>query len=256
MKKTMSKKIFTIFSFEFRIDVSIIIPVIFVSWTLSTGFFPNIYKDLPTYIYWIMGIISVLGTFVSLSIHELCHCIVAKLYSIHTKNITLFIFGGLANIEEEPQKASAEFLISIAGPFSSFLIACVTYEIYSILKQANLCIPIIGILNYIWLINIIIVIFNLLPIFPLDGGRIFRSFLWTIKRDFSWASKISSYIGSGSSLIFISFGIFKLILSYLRTGWWITIIGILLFIINRSYRQQLLEIEKTANLLKEINKIC
>jgi len=185
-------KLFKLLGFEVRVDWSWIIIAILIAWSLSKGLFPSYYKNLSTQTYWWMGIIGAAGLFLSIIVHELSHSLVARKYGLPMKGITLFIFGGVAEMEEEPPSARAEFMMAIAGPLSSILIALVFYGIQAAGKQAGLAAPVTGVVGYLAMINGILAGFNLLPAFPLDGGRVLRSILWGVKKNLRWATYISS----------------------------------------------------------------
>ena len=123
--------------FEVKIDLSWIVIAVLITWSLATGLFPNYYKGLPTTTYWWMGIFGALGLFFSIVFHELCHSLVARKFNLEMKGITLFIFGGVAEMEEEPPSPKAEFFMAIAGPLSSILIGIVFYGTRSIAQAGN-----------------------------------------------------------------------------------------------------------------------
>ena len=233
-------KLFKLLGFEVRIDWSWIIIAILIAWSLSKGLFPSYYKNLSTQTYWWMGIIGALGLFLSIIAHEFSHSLVARKYGIPMKGITLFIFGGVAEMDEEPPSAKAEFMMAIAGPLSSILIALIFYGIHAAGKQAGLAEPITGVVGYLAMINGILAGFNLLPAFPLDGGRVLRSILWGAKKNLRWATYISSRIGSG-------FGIFLIILGFIQVfrgnfigGMWWFLIGMFLQGAAKASYQQLI----------------
>jgi Zn-dependent protease len=123
------------------------------------------------------------------------------------KGITLFIFGGVAEMDEEPPSAKAEFMMAVAGPLSSVLLVAVFYGILVLGKESEWPTPINGVIAYLAFINGILAGFNLLPAFPLDGGRMLRSALWGWKKDLRWATRIASQIGSAFGMVMILLGI-------------------------------------------------
>jgi Zn-dependent protease/predicted transcriptional regulator len=197
-----------------------------VAWSLSKGLFPSYYKNLSSQTYWLMGIIGALGLFLSIVAHEFAHSIVASRYGMPMKGITLFIFGGVAEMGEEPPKAKAEFMMAIVGPLSSIGIALIFYAIYR--TSGFLPEPISGVLAYLAWINAILAGFNLLPAFPLDGGRVLRSILWGIKKDLNWATRISSRIGSGFGILLIVMGVLNVLRGNFIGGMWWFVLGIFL----------------------------
>ncbi|HNR12274.1 MAG TPA: site-2 protease family protein, partial [Thermodesulfobacteriota bacterium] len=118
-------KVFTLFGFDVHIDLSWIFLAFLIAWSLSVGFFPLQIKDLSARTYWIMGIVGALGLFISIIVHEMTHSLVARRFGMPMKGITLFVFGGVAEMNEEPPNAKAEFTMAIVGPLSSFGIALI-----------------------------------------------------------------------------------------------------------------------------------
>ena len=130
-------RLFNLLGFEVRLDLSWIIIAVLVTWSLSAGLFPFLYPNLPPEVYWGMGVAGALGLFGSIIFHEFCHSLVARKFGMPMKGITLFIFGGVAEMGEEPPNAKAEFLMAAAGPLSSFLISGVFYLIYQVGLNAD-----------------------------------------------------------------------------------------------------------------------
>ncbi|UCG67010.1 MAG: site-2 protease family protein [Deltaproteobacteria bacterium] len=221
-------KLFKLLGFEVRVDWSWIIIAILIAWSLSKGLFPSYYKNLSTQTYWWMGIIGAAGLFLSIIAHEFSHSLVARKYGLPMKGITLFIFGGVAEMEEEPPSARAEFMMAIAGPLSSILIALVFYGIQAAGKQAGVAAPVTGVVGYLAMINGILAGFNLLPAFPLDGGRVLRSILWGVKKNLRWATYISSRIGSGFGIFLILLGVIQVFRGNFIGGMWWFLIGMFL----------------------------
>jgi len=233
-------KLFKLLGFEVRIDWSWIIIAILIAWSLSKGLFPSYYKNLSTQTYWWMGIIGALGLFLSIIAHEFSHSLVARKYGLPMKGITLFIFGGVAEMDEEPASAKVEFLMAIVGPLSSIIIALIFYGIHAIGKQSGLAEPINGVVGYLAMINAILAGFNLLPAFPLDGGRVLRSILWGAKKNLRWATYISSRIGSGFGILLIVLGVIHVFRGDFIGGMWWFLIGMFLQSAAKMSYQQLL----------------
>jgi Zn-dependent protease/CBS domain-containing protein len=233
-------KLFKLLGFEVRVDWSWIIIAILIAWSLSKGLFPSYYKNLSPQTYWWMGIIGTAGLFLSIIAHEFSHSLVARKYGLPMKGITLFIFGGVAEMEDEPPSAKVEFMMAIAGPLSSILIALIFYGIHAAGKQAGLAQPINGVVGYLAMINGILALFNLLPAFPLDGGRVLRSILWGVKKNLRWATYISSRIGSGFGILLIVLGVIQVFRGNFIGGMWWFLIGMFLQGAAKASYQQLL----------------
>ncbi len=207
-----------------------------------------------------MGISGMLGLFVCIVLHELGHAMVAKYYKLPISQITLFVFGGVAEIKKEPQTPKVEFLMAIAGPIVSVVLAGGLYLLTVLGQHSFWPVPMIAVTAYLALINIVLAIFNLIPAFPLDGGRIFRSILWWIKKDSGWATRVASRIGSGFGMILIFLGIFSLITGNFIAGVWFVILGLFLqraAAMSRSqhYIAQELHGEKVQKFMTK-NPIC
>ena len=233
-----SIKLFKLFGFEVRVDLSWVIIAILIAWSLSIGFFPFHYKNLSAQVYWSMGIIGALGLFLSVIFHEMCHSLVARSYGIPMKGITLFIFGGVAEMGDEPHSPRAEFTMAIAGPLSSILIALVAYGIYAFGKARGWVVPVVGVIHYLSTINGLLAAFNLIPAFPLDGGRVLRSALWGLKGNIRWATRVSSWIGETFGILLIVLGVLAVVKGNFMGGMWWFLIG--MFLRNAakmSYRQ-------------------
>ena len=232
--------LFKLFGFEVRIDLSWVILAILVAWSLSSGLFPFHYKGLSTQTYWLMGIVGAIGLFLSIVVHEMSHSLIARRYGIPMKGITLFIFGGVAEMTKEPPSPRAELMMAIAGPISSIGISVVFYGIYHLGRQGGWPEPINGVVQYLAMINGLLALFNLIPAFPLDGGRVLRSILWGWKKNLRWATRISSQIGSGFGILLIILGIFQFFSGNFIGGMWWFFIGMFLQGAAKMSYQQLL----------------
>lgn len=233
--------LFKLLGFEVRVDLSWIILAVLITWSLAKGFFPYYYPGFNSATYWWMGGLGALGLFVSIILHELSHSLVARRYGLPMKGITLFIFGGVAEMEDEPPSAKAELLMALAGPMASILISVAAFGVFRVGQQGALwSLPVGGVLHYLGWINGLLAAFNLLPAFPLDGGRVLRSILWSIRKNLRWATRISAGIGAGFGIALITLGVFSVLVGNLIGGVWWFLIG--LFLRNASlssYRQLL-----------------
>ena len=238
-----------IFGIPIRIHYTWLIIFGLITWSLSTFYFPKVAPELPTSYYWISGIIAALLLFFSVAIHELAHSIVALKYKLEIDSITLFIFGGVAQMRGEPPHPKAEFRIAIAGPLASFLLA----GVFFILKMKTSDLGLKSLFSYVSNINLILGFFNLIPGFPMDGGRVLRAFLWSKKRDYFYATQKASKLGQNIAIFFIVFGIFSLLIGIL-TGFWLILIGWFLYsaaygTYQQSTIQALLENIKVKDLM-------
>src|SRR5216684_3463169 len=173
-----SLRIGQIAGIDIYINYSWIIIIVFLTFYLATGWFPSLYAGWPTAEYWAVSFFSAILLFVSVLLHELAHSLVARRRGLPVKSITLFIFGGVSNLEQEPKSAGVEFQMAFVGPLTSIVIGVVAYLLQLPLQGSKT--PAEAILFYIGVMNIILGIFNLIPGFPLDGGRVLRSIIWKI----------------------------------------------------------------------------
>lgn len=230
-----SVKVATIIGIPIKIDITWLVIFFLVFISLSQGYFPESapgvnYKIL----YWITGFFATILFFFSILFHELSHSYVAKLFKLKISQITLFIFGGVAHLESEPDSPKTEFLMAIAGPAASITLAIIFGILsifssiifyYSKIDVLNINILCKVMFNYLALINTLLGTFNLIPAYPLDGGRILRSILWYTMSDLSKATRISSSISRGFALLFMVAGIYLISKGYVLNGIWIIFIG-------------------------------
>jgi len=234
-------RLFKIFGFEVRIDASWLLLAALIVFSLTSGYFPVHYEDLGSGTYILMGIVGAIGLFASIIIHELSHSLVARRFGMPMKGITLFMFGGVAQMSEEAQTPKGEFWMAIAGPIASFTLAGVFFLLHVISDIVDAPVPVYGVLAYLAWINIIVACFNLLPAFPLDGGRILRAVLWGWKQNLRWATRIASSAGSAFGIALIVFGILSLLGGHIVGGLWWCLIGMFLrSIAHGSYQQVLI----------------
>lgn len=217
--------IFKLFGFEVKLDLSWLILGLLITWTLAKGLFPNFYEGLSTATYWIMGVAGALGLLFSIVFHELWHSLIARRFGLPMKGITLFIFGGVAEMTEEPPSPKAEFFMAVSGPLSSIVLGFLLFGAVFLGETAGWSGPFLGVIDYLAWINLILAGFNLIPAFPLDGGRVLRSILWGWKDDIRWATNISSKIGSGFGFALIILGVLEAISGNFIGGAWMFLIG-------------------------------
>ncbi len=232
--------LFKLFGFQVRIDLSWIIIAALVTWSLAVGFFPFHYKYLAPETYWLMGVIAAIGFFLSIVVHEMFHSLVARKFDIPMKGITLFVFGGVSEMGDEPKSAKAEFWMALVGPLSSVAIALVFYGIHVLSVQGDWPQSVNGVVLYLAYINGLLAVFNFIPAFPLDGGRILRAILWGIKKNLRWATRVSSGIGYGFGILLIFFGVLQFFSGNIIGGIWSFLIGMFLQSAARMSYQQLL----------------
>jgi Zn-dependent protease/CBS domain-containing protein len=193
-----------------------------LTWSLATGLLPQEYPELSGVWHWILGALTSILFFGSVLAHELGHAVLALRNKVPVRKITLFFFGGLAQIEREPPTPGAEFRIAIAGPLTSLGLAVIFGGLW-LLDQT---IPYLAAPS-IWLarINLILAVFNMIPGFPLDGGRVLRAAIWQWSGSYNRATRIAASVGQLAAYGFIGFGIFEMFMGRFIDGLWLVFIG-------------------------------
>lgn len=219
--------LFRLLGFAVRVDASWLLLAFFITWSLARGYFPGLLPGRSLATYWWMGAAGALGLFISILLHEFSHSLVARRYGLPIRGITLFIFGGVAEMETEPPSAKSEFLMAIAGPIASLVIGALCY-LGSLSASTTVSGPVDAVLHYLGVINIVLGVFNLAPAFPLDGGRVLRAALWQWHGDLRRATRISASIGRGFGAWLIIMGVFSALAGNLLGGVWWFLIGLFL----------------------------
>ncbi len=218
-----SLRIGKIAGIDISIHVSWLIILVLLTWSLATGWFAAFYPGWSSLTYWVVSLLAALLLFVSVLLHELAHSLVARRRGLPVKNITLFIFGGVSNIEQEPTSAGVEFQMSLVGPLMSLLISGLSFLLFVIIGRGTS--PLAATLQYLAAANALLGLFNLIPGFPLDGGRVLRSIIWKISGSLSTATRIATVVGQAIAYLFILGGIWLFFGGNLFAGIWIGFIG-------------------------------
>lgn len=220
-------KVGKIINIAIEIDISWVIIFALIALTLSEGYFPSIDPKISILSRWLMGIIASILLFASILIHELSHSYIAQKNNIIIKKITLFIFGGVAQLTREPDSAKVELKIAVAGPISSIILAAIFFIISSVFAPHGVYSNkiVFELFRYLFLINIILAAFNLVPAFPLDGGRIFRAFIWMLTNNMEKSTRIASYMGQIFAFLLMLWGIMQIFSGRLLGGLWLIFIG-------------------------------
>ncbi len=211
-----------IFGIVVDLDYSWFLVFGLVTWVLAVSYYPAEFKNWSLGEYWLMGALTAIMLFVSVLLHELGHSVVAKRFGISVPRITLFIFGGVSQIAAEPTNAAADFWITAAGPAVSFALAAIFWELRPIFASAP---PLLALTKYLALLNLMLGAFNLIPGFPLDGGRVFRAIVWGITRNFQRATAIAALTGRFFGFFLIFIGVWQVLAGNFLNGLWIAFIG-------------------------------
>jgi Zn-dependent protease len=208
---------------DISIHMSWLIIVVLLTWSLATGWFPLNYLGWSTLTYWLISLLAAMLLFASVLLHELAHSLVARRRGLQVKNITLFIFGGISNIEHEPKSPGVEFQMAFVGPLTSLLIAGASYLLMFVMQGGSS--PLAAILAYLALTNGLLGLFNLLPGFPLDGGRVLRSIIWKLSGNLRTATRAAALVGQMIAYLMILTGLWLLFGGDVIDGLWIGFIG-------------------------------
>jgi Zn-dependent protease/predicted transcriptional regulator len=185
-----------------------------------------------------MGLAGTIGLFLSIVFHELAHSLVARRYGLPIRGITLFIFGGVAEMDQDPPSARTEFLMALAGPGASALLGLTFYGLNVLGRDAGWSRPVNGVMRHLVSTNVSLAAFNLLPAFPLDGGRVLRAVLWRWRRDIQRATHIAAWTGSLFGNLLVGAGTLVLLLGNFVGSVWLIVVGLYLRNASRvSYRR-------------------
>jgi Zn-dependent protease len=228
-----------LFGIELRIHASWLLAFAFVTWGLGNGYFRLfVPRQQGLAVPLLFGAAAALLLFASVLIHELSHSLVAKALQMRVQDITLFIFGGVSNIASEVRSARDEFVISAVGPLTSFALAVLFWTIgqqvhapspidmlFGSLRTLRGVTPMTALLTYLTSINLLLGAFNLIPAFPLDGGRVFRSIIWGITRRYYRATLIASIVGQVFGVAMIVLGVLRIVFGDIFGGVWTIFLG-------------------------------
>jgi len=225
--------LFRILGIPIGLDYSWFVIFALITWMLAANYYPREFQNWSVPLYWFMGAFTAIMLFVSVLLHELGHSVVALYFKVPVRGITLFLFGGVAEIAKEPPSARVEFLIAIAGPIVSLALAGLFFLFQSVPGDVE---PLVGVTKYLLYINMSLVIFNLIPGFPLDGGRVFRAFIWAVTKNLRTATIVASHSGRFFGFLFIMVGVWQIFGGNYGGGIWIAFIG---WFLDNAASQQL-----------------
>jgi Zn-dependent protease/CBS domain-containing protein len=229
--------LFRLLGFEVKLDASWLLLALLIAWSTAKGWFGPRHPELSAGVHFALGLGAAVGLLVSIVFHELSHSIVARTRGIRIQGITLFLFGGVAEMQDEPEDPRSELYMAIVGPIASFVLAGLSFGGLVLWRRVGLWEPIASLLTWMALINLVLGVFNLVPAFPLDGGRVLRAILWELQGDVRSATRIAAAMGSGFGLVLILWGVLRVI-----GGDWLGVWSILIGLFLRTaakmpYRQ-------------------
>ena len=227
-------RIARIHGFEIKVDASWLLIAALIVWSLATAYFPVEFPDARTPALLVMAVAAMLGLFGSLIVHELAHAIVARRFGLRISGITLFLFGGVAELQSEPVSGATEFWIAIAGPFASFCLALGFWFSALVSDIIGLPAAALSIFGYLAVINLVLALFNLLPAFPMDGGRVLRAWLWTRSGDLVMSTRHAVTVSNVIAYGVIALGLYAVFSGALAAGLWPILIGLFLLATSRA----------------------
>lgn len=211
-----------LFGIAVKIDSSWLVIFILFTWVLAGQYFPRLFPQEPRVLLWAVGLLTSLLLFASVLAHELMHSVVATRQGERVDNITLFLLGGVSQIADEPKRPGQEFVMAVVGPLSSLVLAALFFVLSLVLSAGS---PLLAAAaSYLALLNLGLGVFNLLPGFPMDGGRVLRSILWQTTGDLKKATRIASLTGQGFAFLLMVLGVFQ-ILRGVFGGLWFILLG-------------------------------
>jgi Zn-dependent protease len=219
---------------KIELNYSLLLAFALITWSIASGFLPTEYPGYGLLFYWGIGALSAVALFLSILAHELSHSTVALRQGLGIKSITLFFFGGVSQIEENSKTPSNELKMALAGPLMSLFIGAVLYAVYYILDGLGPA-SLRAVFHYVGYVNLLLGFFNLVPAFPMDGGRVLRSLIWRSKKDMLNATRMATKISHIISYIFIGIGFLITFISFV-SGFWMIFLGIF---INRGAEAEL-----------------
>jgi len=225
-----------VFGVRVGVDSSWILLAALIAWSLAVGVFPDLYKGLPASSYWGMAAVTVAGLGVSIVLHELAHTFVGRALGIPVGSVTLFVFGGVSELTEEPHAPRSELLMAIAGPLMSALLGAGFLGLSRALPAGTPA-ETAGVLHYLGVVNLTLAVFNMLPAFPLDGGRVLRALLWMWRGDLHKATRTAARWGESIGVGMMIVGALAALTGQVVGGLWWVVLGLFLRSMAKSYAQ-------------------
>lgn len=225
---------FELLGVKIRLDASWILLALLIAWSLAAGVFPQFYRGLPQFTYWGMAGATVIGVAVSIILHEMGHTLVARASGLPIRSITLFVFGGVAEMEGEPKAPKTELLMAVAGPLVSVALGVGFLSASTLFPAATLP-EYHGVLHYLGVLNFALAAFNMAPAFPMDGGRVLRALIWMFTGDADRATRVAARAGELVGMLLMALGAITALATGLVTGLWWVIIGWFIFSMARAH---------------------
>lgn len=219
---------FRILGIPVRVHLGWLLVALLIGWSLAMGSLPVVYAGLSTPTYWAMTAAVVIGLGLSILLHEFAHALVGRAMGISVDRITLFVFGGVAELHEEPRTAGSELAMAVAGPLFSFVLCGLVGFAAGAAEVSGAPVMAVGVLTFIAALNFVMAVFNMLPAYPLDGGRVVRAVMWMISGDLGRATRIATGLSIVLSVLMMAAGAVQALLGNLEGGLWTILIALFL----------------------------
>jgi Zn-dependent protease len=229
---------FRILGVPVRVHLAWLLVAVLVGWSMAMGSLPVVYAGLSDRTYWAMSAMVIAGLGLSILLHEFAHTLAGRAMGISVDRITLFFFGGVAELHEEPRTALSELGMALAGPIFSVILCGVLAVAAGAAQVAGAPEAIVGSLTFVATLNLVMAVFNLLPAFPLDGGRVVRALLWMLTGDLDRATRTATGLGQILAVVLIASGAIQAVRGSLEGGLWTILIGIFLQYAARGARAE------------------
>lgn len=210
-----------------------------ITWSLAKGYFPKIAPELIISQHWVLGIIATLLMFISILFHEMAHTVMAMRYNVAVENITLHIFGGVAKYKNEISSPRHEIIVSVAGPAISLLLAF-GFMFFKV--------PYIS--DYLAEMNLIVAGFNMLPVFPMDGGRVLRDIFWMVSGKYLKSTEKAVKLGIFIAKLFVIVGVISVFTKAMGGGIWLIMIGVFVHVLGNYYGQQVMNSDALSGVVE------
>jgi Zn-dependent protease/predicted transcriptional regulator len=218
-------QLFRLWGIPVEINVSWLLVLALMTWSFATGFYPDVLPDCTKQELWTLGFLTAILLFVSILLHEFSHSLVASKNGLPIRKITLFLFGGVAQMERDVDNPILELKMASAGPAMSVILAAFFFGLSKLFSEHRL---LYNLMHYLAFVNALILGFNMVPGFPLDGGRILRALIWRKTGNVQKATRIASFIGGTFAVILMIYGVFNFFVGQLIGGLWLIFIGFFL----------------------------
>src|SRR6056297_322023 len=224
--------------FDIKVDASWLVIAALIIWSLGTDYFPSVLPDATAPALLMAAAIAMLGLFASLILHELAHSVMARGHGLKISGITLFLFGGVAGLETEPADPVTELRVAVVGPMASLLLAGVFWSSVVVARVLGLSAIVVAVLGYLSAINLTLAIFNMIPAYPLDGGRVYRALVWMRRGDLVGATRHAAKVSAVFAWGLIALGVTTLFGAGAGAGLWPILVGLFLLALGRSAYQR------------------